>query len=330
MKATTARLAGEFAAALYSPDQVRAPKGDPEGGRWVAEGAGGQTAFDFDNPPADEPPPGASADAPWIGKYLPKHKWVERAEGRALQGVFYTRTWDDKTDKWEESSLDPEEAQEEAQRIVAEATENLRKLNEQGQLIVRRGRRGAEGVLEAGRFKTQFETGTSGGAYDPEYRKAGEARGFGIPEDINVTERPVYGYIDVPDGNNASNYGPVKFVLKPEVKRRATVTVGDSIELINDGEIVGTPALAPGPGSLYHNARRLAKGEAPRGYIEAQIQGGVTTADVAEVVFTKDTFITRGPDNRLLDHPELTESYARVVDAVKRKGLRYRLAPEET
>ena len=326
MKATTARLAGEFIAALYSPDQVRAPKGDPEGGRWVAEGAGGQTAFDFDNPPAYEPPPGASADALWIGKYLPEQEWVEQAERATLEGVRYTRQWNGKAGRWDETYLVSEE---ETQRIVAEATENLRKLNEQGQLIVRRGRRGAEGVLEAGRFKTQFETGTSGGAYDPEYRKAGEARGFGIPEDINVTERPVYGYIDVPDGDNASSYGPVKFVLKPEVKRRATVTVGDSIDLINDGEIVGTPALAPGPGSLYHNARRLAKGEAPRGYIEAQIQGGVTTADVAEVVFTKDAFMTRGPDNRLLAQPELTESYARVVDAVKRKGLRYRLAPEE-
>jgi hypothetical protein len=326
VKAITARLAGEFIAALYSPGQARAPKGDPEGGRWVAEGAGGQMALDFDNPLPYEPPPGASADALWIGKYLPEHEWVEQAEGRTLQGAAYTRTWNYKTGTWDESVLEPEEAQ----RIVAEATENLRELNERGQLTVRRGRRGTEGVLEAGRFKTQFETGTSGGAYDPEYRKAGEARGFGIPEDINVTERPVYGYIEVPDGSNAENYGPVKFVLKPEVKRRATVTVGDSIGLINDGEIVGTPALAPGAGSLYHNARQLAKGEAPNGYIEAQIQGGVTTADVAEVVFTKDAFMTRGPDNRLLDHPELTESYARVVDAVKRRGLRYRLAPEET
>ena len=44
------QAAGELAVALYSPAQQRAPRGDPEGGRWVAEGAGGQMVFDFERP----------------------------------------------------------------------------------------------------------------------------------------------------------------------------------------------------------------------------------------------------------------------------------------
>ena len=46
MRPNTARLAGEFIAALYSPGQARAPQGDPAGGQWVAEGAGGQMALE--------------------------------------------------------------------------------------------------------------------------------------------------------------------------------------------------------------------------------------------------------------------------------------------
>lgn len=152
-------------------------------------------------------------------------------------------------------------------------------------LSIRRTLSGAQRVLDSGRFKTQFETGKSGGCFDPKYRARAEHAGLGVPETVDPVKRPIYGYFDTPN-NNASAYGNIEFRLKESVKARTTITAGDSLYNFKDQTVVGTPAKNPGLGSADHNIKELhALGkDAHVGYFEAQIQRGVRLRDVEKVI----------------------------------------------
>ena len=151
-------------------------------------------------------------------------------------------------------------------------------------LAVRRSTHAAEHILEDGRFKTQFETGSSGGFYDPMVRTDAEEEGLGIPRDIPVAERPVYGFVAIPGESTATSYGDIEFRLKDSVKDRSTITAGDSLGVFGDSAI-GTPVRKPGIGCLDRNvaAIRLRRWDW-LGYIEAQIQGGLRTSDIDHVI----------------------------------------------
>jgi hypothetical protein len=96
-------------------------------------------------------------------------------------------------------------------------------------------------LLEDGRYRTQFETGHSGGSYDPDHRRSVERR-FGVPqsEDIDVL-RPTYGSLVPLPGLHGDAKGPVQYqflpgacygeatvVLRERVRGRGTLTFGDS------------------------------------------------------------------------------------------------------
>jgi hypothetical protein len=108
----------------------------------------------------------------------------------------------------------------------------------------------AEAILRDGRFKTQFETGTSGGIIKPDgspssLRIAAEERVFGLPEDLPPEQRPVYGALRTGRleealtlGSRESHaapwrspwhYGDHVFLLGDEAKGRSTYTWGDSL-----------------------------------------------------------------------------------------------------
>lgn len=155
----------------------------------------------------------------------------------------------------------------------------------------------AADIMQSGRFKTQFETGDSNGSYDPGYRTSHEERMFGLTAQTPPAARPVYGYLQAPEGHpnreteeqSARPYGSVEFSLKPErVAHRATVTFGDSLGSrhpavpLQDAQLgqhipedfVETPRYGEMPeGREYH----------PRTYYEMQIHGGVSTRDVDRV-----------------------------------------------
>ena len=77
-----------------------------------------------------------------------------------------------------------------------------------------------------GRYRTQFETGTSGGSKNLVRRRGWERRMFGDVYDNKDTERPVYGNLNlVPHRSgdrSARQYGGSYMVLKEPVRKRCT------------------------------------------------------------------------------------------------------------
>lgn len=155
-----------------------------------------------------------------------------------------------------------------------------------------------DSILLDGRFKNQFETGTSGGALSPDTRKTVENAIFDYEPNVSVSRRPIYGYMtnhsdisykagDIRDSFSTTNpyvshYGEIKVILKDSVKNRTTFTVGDSLDnsifAHNLGAVTKEQLIMSGY-SFQRNP----------GYIEAQIHNGVTTDDIEEIVCDKNS-----------------------------------------
>lgn len=168
-------------------------------------------------------------------------------------------------------------------------------------------------IIADGRFKSQFETGTSNGAFDPDFRRQIESNLFDIPMDTPDARRPIYGSLFDPSVrssfNSASSYGNVIGVPHPEVKNRSTFTWGDSFGasrsypfedmLLN----VRSPKAEPIQNLWQTAARRdptknpnqwspntyndfwNLSGIAPYGYIETQTHGGLPISDLSRWVW---------------------------------------------
>lgn len=157
-------------------------------------------------------------------------------------------------------------------------------------------------VLADGRLKTQFETNSSNGIYDPRMRAIEEAGTMNVRPEVSAAERPVYGFLDsdLTDGDEICKaYGVVKLTLRPEVSQRATVTFGDSLMMA--GTPIPVARLAAGQATLDDIARSgefithaagaaAVHGPDPRtkyhGYAEVQVWGGVHADDIAKVTYT--------------------------------------------
>lgn len=168
-------------------------------------------------------------------------------------------------------------------------------------------------VLDDGRIKSQFETGTSspGGFFDTKLRGEFEKRMFGYADDLAPADRPIYGWMGKADGTNfsLSTYGDVRVVMKKKVKDSTTFTVGDSL----NSDLVARALTAPELDSIAWESFLQSAGDDmlkafksgnitdPRaaGYVEGQIHGGVATVEnIAEVVFTRapNPTVTRALD----------------------------------
>lgn len=171
-----------------------------------------------------------------------------------------------------------------------------------------------EDVLEGGRMKSLFETGTSGGAKDPLYRAEAELIQMAYPEDSSPKNRPIYGMLfDAADLSQLKpsdwcgrNYGSVVVVFKHETKRYATFTVGDSLNSYAQKLVAPSPMLAPSVDSVPSHIWRFVLEDIHQGtalsvksvssqpfvsnaYIEAQIHKNRATIDQIEaVIFGKD------------------------------------------
>jgi hypothetical protein len=161
-----------------------------------------------------------------------------------------------------------------------------------------------EDFVRDGRYKTQFEVSNSGGLFNRGVRTLLEHTVLGIPPDARPEDRPVYGYLE---GSNEAGlvqqYGPFVLVLRGSVRHRATVTVGDSLDLVsapflNDPSFIPSPLDAPAitavplrtgtpHGSAPLDPLGWSLGQASvHGYAEVQIYGGLALSDVEQVVGT--------------------------------------------
>ena len=115
----------------------------------------------------------------------------------------------------------------------------------EGEFGVRKSQSTLEHMLFGdGRMKSQFETEWSGGLYDPKKRLDLEEDLFGVPRDLDVADRPVYGMLipslDDPSTADYIRNGPgcwygkgdgVVFVMdKSKVIDSTTYTLGDSLD----------------------------------------------------------------------------------------------------
>jgi hypothetical protein len=163
-------------------------------------------------------------------------------------------------------------------------------------------------TLRDGEFKNQFDTGTSGGVYNPGLRRQTEAALWAIPEDAPGAARPKYGYlhthpdgvtVDTPEGMD--QYGTALVRFKSTLREQTTFdfTGGDTLDDTLQGTV---PTIAParvtdprwtalrvdlGDLLTIQSADDLIqRAETTRvWYIEAQYHGRVSTEEVAEVVF---------------------------------------------
>jgi hypothetical protein len=146
-------------------------------------------------------------------------------------------------------------------------------------------------IVSDGRLRSQHETGSSMGFYDPGLRTQAEQRLFGTdPATTPLDMRPIYGYVEGgaqkmrPDAiapDYVQGYGEVVIRLKPSVAERTTITVGDSLN--GDDENRG-PIGLPVRGAVGRDLAAAAvssDGVVP--YVETQVHGGLTTQDIREV-----------------------------------------------
>lgn len=157
--------------------------------------------------------------------------------------------------------------------------------------------RNIDALLEDGRIKSQFETGTSGAILNKKARLNSEELGLGVPERARVQNRPIYGFLRISRQAEEIGYGDITFVFKDNVKNKSTITAGDSLYDFAGGVTVGTPVTKPNKGSWGNYVSKLfdfdsgmiTEAELLRGmnYFEVQIQGGAKLSDISHVIDRK-------------------------------------------
>lgn len=167
--------------------------------------------------------------------------------------------------------------------------------DEVNELVIRVKEASMENILKDGEFKNQYTTLTSGGTYNPDWRKVVENNLFNIPINAISRNRPIYGYISnkfVENGSRSfelQKYGNIKVVLKDSIKDRCYFTMGDSMNnsaRIIPSKLVDIQKYSIRPEELAFNKWKNL-GEF-RGYPEVQIFGGVKLSDIKYIELPKE------------------------------------------
>ncbi len=137
------------------------------------------------------------------------------------------------------------------------ATAHIRGLLSRANIFMRIKAVNLEKVLTGGRFKSQFETGSSGGLLDAVERDRVDRNVFGFDSaTMPVQKRPIYGYLSTKaDGVHAGpeQYGDTIVRIDPAVKDRSTYTFGDSLDATQAGRkpaLMAKPVNAPEVGGF--------------------------------------------------------------------------------
>jgi len=164
-------------------------------------------------------------------------------------------------------------------------------------------------VIADGRFKTQFETKDSNGAYMPYTRRTREMAYMGVPQPTRASERPIYGYVATQvtgstpntssynqdrwniDNDSVGQYGDIRVVLKDNVVERTSYTIPDSLAGYALSRPLGEKHTTETLGSagIHHDLTWSHDGFQREGYTEAQVRGGVKITDIKEIYLVGDS-----------------------------------------
>jgi hypothetical protein len=150
-------------------------------------------------------------------------------------------------------------------------------------------------ILLTGRLQSQFETGDSGGAYNPDFRAAREAELFGYPLKLPAIQRPIYGYLASAGYEPAlvRQYGVFGIRLHSHVLARTTLTATDSLDYMTVAtgffEASAAAFVSTWPGLTRTLLARMAQAplslaDLERPYVEAQFHNGVRLCDIESVL----------------------------------------------
>jgi len=187
----------------------------------------------------------------------------------------------------------------------------------------------ALGIISDKRFKTQWETGSSNGLYEPSTREKREFGLLAVDPKTPKSKRPIYGFMATDDDgktpmakpynmdlfavNNRAitQYGDVRFVLKPETRERTTFTMQDSLDVIalpqplSDNPTDEQIDMA----GFWQNVTDSHDGFFREPYVEAQVSGGVSMEDVERIVVSVPYYT---------DYPEAQAKFLkRKVDTLR-------------
>ena len=155
-------------------------------------------------------------------------------------------------------------------------------------------------IFADGGIKNQHETGTSRGALAGDMRQSAENKMFGTAKGLSGDQYPVYGYMRAQGyyEQGVSQYGTARITLKDSVKNRTSMTFGDSLGAGSQGKIVPSPFANPHAGNMAARPELACIDRADSlgrnmnnlrvQYIEAQIHGPITIADIESIDFLVD------------------------------------------
>ena len=210
------------------------------------------------------------------------------------------------------------------EQIKAELSKRAKKWADDATPFVRVKKGTLTKILKDGRFKSQFETESSGGTYSPRIRADYETKAFKYNENLNPKDRPIYGYASpTKEGvygidqrtkkafDPVSMYGRIRIRLKDRARNRSTITFDDSLGSID--YLLPSPMNNASQKSLFltkdisgmMDSLETQDVDNSR-YVEMQVHGGVTTDDISKVFFPADFDVT----------PELKEQ-------LKEKGIKW-------
>ncbi len=184
----------------------------------------------------------------------------------------------------------------------------IKKLIDENEYSMRVGTDIMGEILKDGRFKNQFETGTSGGTLSKQWRKKATHKLFGVDlKGIKYKNYEKYGYLGdkdlLLDANSPIGYGDVIVRFdKNKLRNKVTYTLGDSLgNACNDRVIAGNISNPRANGIVKNELKYiydvLKSNEINTvkdfvyetnidRYLELQYHGELTMKDVKEICFT--------------------------------------------
>lgn len=281
----------------YSPNQARAPRGTPIGGQWIETPSGVLKLVDKLGPTgAGRSEEGT--DVPGLDLTRP-----------APLEPFYRLAW---------SELTPEEHEE-----VASITRDALQTAVDHGVTISVMPNVLEEIARDGRFHTMrdriAENDYHNGWTYIDAREKYEREVIGVPENLDDSQRPIYGWGDRMFPDYTMGYGNIDITLRESVNARTTWTVGDSLNLqsrplwtdeISDPDLPTADLLAAshwaiqpdyGPMGMVKVREGWEFGiydQTDVGYVEAQVYGGITLGDIETVFipsrtdFFEDTLAT--------------------------------------